>query len=224
LIDKNDLYLKSVGDFKLYLDKKDPGISQTLMKGKYFRKWHREPEFMDIIESEVQEGDVAFDLGANIGYVAVHLSKYVGPSGKVYAVEPSPRNFEILTDNIKVNNLEKIVESFEVAISSVSGFRDLNVSSISNLNSFIETKWTKETIEVMTTSIDDFFLEKRFPNFIKMDIEGAEVDALAGIDKILDANNSCMKILMEIHPMYYEKDAFSKQLRRLLIVDLELNF
>ena len=47
-----------------------------------------------------------------------------------------------------------------------------------------------------------------------MDIEGAEVDALAGIDKILE-NNSRMKILMEIHPMYYDGDAFSKQLIRL---------
>jgi FkbM family methyltransferase len=223
LIDKNDLYLKLMPGYKLYLDKKDPGISNSLIRGKRFRKWHREPEFMDIIQMEVNEGDVAFDLGANIGYVTMQLANYVGPSGKVYAVEPSPRNFEILNESIKVNNFEKIIESFPLAVSSASGFRDLNISSESNLNSFIETKYTKETIKVETTSIDDFFLNKRFPNFIKMDIEGAEVDALAGIDKILD-NDSCMKILMEIHPMYYEKEAFSDQLRRLFSLGFKTKY
>lgn len=66
-----------------------------------------------------------------------------------------------------------------------------------------------------TTSIDDFFKNRRFPNFIKMDIEGAEVDALAGIDEILEASDAPIKILMEVHPMYYQEDAFSKQLERL---------
>lgn len=191
MIDSNELFLKSLGDFSLFLDKKDPGISKTLMKPKYFGKWHREPDFMDIIEAEVGEGDVAFDLGANIGYVTMHLAKYVGPEGKVYAVEPSPRNYEILTKSIKENSLENIVEAYQLAVSSSSGVRNLNIAAESNLNSFALTKYTKETIEVNTVSIDDFFKDKRFPNFIKMDIEGAEVDALAGIDKILDENDEC---------------------------------
>jgi FkbM family methyltransferase len=214
MLEEKNLILKKINRFKLYLDKKDTGISQTLMKGKFFKKWHREPEFMDIIESEVHEGDVAFDLGANIGYVTIHLAEYVGEKGKVYAIEPSPRNFEILTKTILVNKLEKIVKVEPYAISSRSGQRELNISDESNLNSFVKTKYTKNTIKVDTVSIDDYFTDKRFPNFIKMDIEGAEVDALAGISKILE-NDSCMKILMEIHPMYYDKDAFSIQLERL---------
>ena len=214
MMHKKDLILKKINKFKLYLDKKDTGISQTLIKSKYFKKWHREPEFMDIIESEVHEGDVAFDLGANIGYVTIHLAEYVGKEGKVYAIEPSPRNFEILTETILVNNLTKTVEADQLAISSCSGQRELNISAESNLNSFVKTKYTKDTITVDTVSIDDYFADKQFPNFIKMDIEGAEVDALAGINKILE-NDGCMKILMEIHPMYYDKDAFSIQLERL---------
>ena len=215
MLDKSDLYLKSFGGFRMYLDKKDRGISKTLMKPKYFRKWHREPAFMDLIESEVHEGDVAFDLGANIGYVTMHLANYVGTSGQVYAIEPSPRNFEILSENVRLNNFGDRVEVWQLAISSASGMRELNISAESNLHSFVKTKHTKNTITVQTNSIDDFFVNRRFPNFIKMDIEGAEVDALAGIDRILSASNATMKILMEIHPMYYEKDAFSDQLRRM---------
>ena len=214
-LDMEDLELKSLGDFSLYLDKKDPGISQTLLRPKYFRKWHREPEFMDIVEAEVGPGDTAFDLGANIGYVTMHLAQYVGKRGKVYAVEPSPRNFEILKESVSVNGLDDIVEMHQLAISSTSGVRQLNIAAESNLNSFAKTKYTKNTIEVDTASIDDFFEGRRFPNFIKMDIEGAEVDALAGIDRILDASDAPIKILMEVHPMYYEEDAFSIQLQRL---------
>lgn len=215
MVNDEELLLKDLGEFSLYLDTLDPGISRTLMKPKYIRKWHREPDFMDIIKSEIGEGDVAFDLGANIGYVTMHLANYVGSSGKVYAVEPSPRNFEILTKSVNVNGLDDIVDTYQLAVSSSSGVRNLNIAAESNLNSFAETKYTKETIEVNTVSIDDFFRDKRFPNFIKMDIEGAEVDALAGIDEILEASDGCMKILMEIHPMYYDGEVFSDQLRRL---------
>ena len=81
MLDNNNLLIKSLGDFSLYLDKNDPGISATLLKPKYFRKWHREPGFMDIIEAEVHRGDVVFEVGANIGYVTMFLAKYVGDSG-----------------------------------------------------------------------------------------------------------------------------------------------
>ena len=56
MLDKNNLLIKSLGDFSLYLDKNDPGISATLLKPKYFRKWHREPVFMDIMEAKGGEG------------------------------------------------------------------------------------------------------------------------------------------------------------------------
>ena len=100
MLDANNFVIKTIHGFKIYLDKKDPGISRTLIKPKFFRKWHREPEFMDIIEKEVTKGMVAFDLGANIGYVTLCLANLIGKQGHVYAVEPSPHNFEILKNKI----------------------------------------------------------------------------------------------------------------------------
>ena len=215
MIIKEDLYLKKFDGFNMYLDNKDPGISYTLKGSKLFKKWHREPEFMDIMQSEVSPGDVAFDLGANIGYASLHLAKFVGNSGMVYAVEPSPRNFEILTESIKLNGWEDKVQASSIGISDRSGAGQLYLAEASNLNSFKETKYSKHCIDIKVSSIDDFFKERRFPNFIKMDIEGAEVKALAGIDDILRHKNSTIKILMEIHPMYYEANEFSYQLKRM---------
>ena len=215
MLDKNNLLIKSFGDFSLYLNKNDPGISATLLKPKYFRKWHREPGFMDIIEAEVHRGDVVFEVGANIGYVTMFLAKYVGDSGKVFAVEPVPINFEILTKNIKLNNLSDIIEAHNLAISSRTGVRKLNIAKESNLHSLTKTKNTIDTIEVETTTVDDFFEHRPFVNFIKMDIEGDEVEVLQGINKILDTSDKPMKILMEVHPMNFEAEAFAKQLKRL---------
>jgi len=215
MINKQDLVLKKINGLKLYIDRQDPGISASLMKPKFFRKWHREPVFMDLIESEVAEGDVAFDLGANIGYITTLLAKYVGVTGKVYGVEPSPRNFEILKKNILLNNQAEIVEVSQMAISGSSGSRELNISSQSNLNSFTWTKHSVDSITVDTKSIDDFFEERRYPNFIKMDIEGAEVEALAGMDRLLSCHDGRLRILIEVHPMYYDGAEFSQQLRRL---------
>jgi FkbM family methyltransferase len=215
VLDANNFVIKTIHGFKIYLDKKDPGISRTLIKPKFFRKWHREPEFMDIIEKEVTKGMVAFDLGANIGYVTLCLANLIGKQGHVYAVEPSPHNFEILKKNISANNLEDRVDAYHYAISSESGVINFNLCAESNLHSIIKTKYTKETIEVNSVSIDDFFDDKKFPNFIKMDIEGAELQALEGINEILKKSDESMKILMEIHPMYYSQDKFAKQLKRL---------
>ncbi len=215
MLNENDFVTKKIHGFKIFLDKKDPGISRTLMMPKFFRKWHREPEFMDIIEKEVKEGMVAFDLGANIGYVTLCLAKYVGNTGHVYSVEPSPHNYEILKKNILVNHLGNRVDAFQYAISSESGTTHFNLSEESNLHSIVKTKYTKQTIEVNTVSIDDFFADKRFPNFIKMDIEGAELQALEGMNKILSMSDETMKILMEIHPMYYSKAKFAVQLKKM---------
>ena len=90
---ESDLIKRKIGNHLMFLDRKDLGISKTLIKTPRWRKWPREPEFMEIIQDEVREGMVAFDLGANIGYVTLILAELVGPSGHVYAVEPNPRNF-----------------------------------------------------------------------------------------------------------------------------------
>ena len=113
--------------------------------------------------------------------------------------------------------MSEIVKSFNVAISDMEGYLKFYLADETNLHSFSKTKHSKEEVKVKAVTIDSFFTELNiFPNFIKMDIEGAEVEALKGLDKILEANpNKPMKILMEVHPSLYNPEAFSEQLDRL---------
>ena len=211
-----DLILKNVEGHRMYLDRSDPGISKTLMRYKWLKKWYREPEFMEIVDKEVSKGMVAFDLGANIGYVTLVMARNVGKDGHVYAVEPSPRNFAILKKNLEVNNYTNRVEVYQMAISSFNGEAQFNLSDASNLHSFIKTGHSRNAINVKTVTLDEFFKDKPAPNFIKMDIEGAEVEAIEGMHEILEQRQGPMKILMEVHPMYYSQErSFAKQLERL---------
>ena len=85
------LISKSINDYRMLLDIEDSGISEAL-----FVQGTREQQLKHILEKEVKEGDAIIDLGANLGYYTLMLWKLVGEDGKVYALEPSTKNFEIL--------------------------------------------------------------------------------------------------------------------------------
>ena len=56
-----------------------------------------------------EAGDTVVDVGAHIGLYTLIASNRVGSSGKVFAIEPDPMNFEILVQNIRLNNLENVL-------------------------------------------------------------------------------------------------------------------
>jgi FkbM family methyltransferase len=201
----------------MYLDLKDPGLSAQLMN-MTLGSQEREPAFMKILRQEVEEGMTAIDLGANIGYVTLVMAELIGPSGRVYAIEPEPRNVQLLTMNIKANEYAGFVFPYQMGISNVSGISRFYISNSSNLHGMSATKHTKSWIDITLSTLDDFMEDKgSYPNFIKMDIEGHEVEALEGMYNTLRNAKYPVKILMEVHPMYYsETHSLEKQLRRLI--------
>ena len=66
------------------------------------------------------EGAVALDIGANVGYHAVTMSKVVGPGGRVIALEPDPLNFELLLTNLRLNGISNVC-ALNVAAGDKSG-------------------------------------------------------------------------------------------------------
>ena len=224
-INSTDLIKKTVGKHEMLLDKKDHGISRVLIRKSSSRKWPREPEFMDIITEELTEGMVAFDLGANIGYITLIMADKVGESGHVYAVEPNPRNFAILNKNIQMNNYSERISTYQQAISNKNGTCSFFLSSSSNLGSLSATNNTKESIDVKVQTGDTFLSDKLQPDFIKMDIEGAEVEAIEGMLKTLEKKRGVVKILMETHSMYYNpEDSLKQQLIKLFEIGFRTKY
>ena len=198
---------RRINDYRMNLDLRDPGISKTLaIVGK------RELEHRIILEAELRPGMTVWDLGANIGYYALMEAAIVGPSGKVYAVEPLPANCQLLRSNIELNHCGEVIELLEMAISNRNGEADFHVSDMSNTSTFHPTSYRSgetlkhlsgRTIPVRTLDVPTFLKNKRPVDLVRMDIEGHEVEVFQSIRTAIDSMDFSASILFETHfPRY----------------------
>jgi len=132
----------------------------------------------------VKNGQVIVDIGANIGIFAVKAAKKVGKSGKIIAIEPEKRNLEFLKKNIEVNDLNNVI-IVSKGVWSERTTRKLFLRGLGG-HSFLRRSESYDDINLDTLDniLKDLIIEKI--NFIKMDIEGAEIEALKGANTTLE--------------------------------------
>ena len=155
-----------------------------------------------IMEEKIKVGSIVVDVGANIGLHTLNMARIVGNTGRVFAFEPDPSNFEILGENVKINNYQNIILE-EKAVGDKHGRVTLyQADNPGNHRLFPQTKQTKGEVEVELTSLDKYFIDSNLAekiNFIKIDVEGLEFSVLNGMKNILK-NNKKIKILFEFVP------------------------
>jgi FkbM family methyltransferase len=134
----------------------------------------------------VRPASNALDIGANIGFYTLLLSDLIGSEGRIHAFEPDATNFEHLAARAGHRNNVTLVPK---AVSDRS--RKLLIYTSPTLNVDHRTYKVadyQEAIPVDGVSIDDY-VGKRFPvDFIKMDIQGYELNALHGMERTIGAN------------------------------------
>lgn len=133
-----------------------------------------EPEITALFKKYLNQGSIAIDVGANIGYHTVILSKLVK---QVIAFEPEPNNFGLLKKNIEANHCNNVI-AVNLGLSDVIKKADLHLSE-SNMGGHSIVMEGK-AIAISLTTLDDYLKGERV-DFIKMDIEGAEGLALKGM-------------------------------------------
>ncbi|MES3001712.1 MAG: FkbM family methyltransferase [Pseudomonadota bacterium] len=126
------------------------------------------------------QGDVFYDIGANVGFFSL-LAATRG--ARVVAFEPLERNVELLGRNMALNHLGDVVMLVQSAVARESGkalFASERSASMGQLSS-------THGVEVSVLALDDFIAAEnaRAPTVIKMDIEGAESEALVGAQELL---------------------------------------
>jgi FkbM family methyltransferase len=161
----------------------------------------REPICTDYLINSValKEGDVVLDIGANIGYYVLVESQLIGERGKIYAVEPVQSNFELLKENLLLNNIHNVC-TFNIAFGEKSAKSKIYISDKSNLCSMNREGVGGKILgseEVTIFTVDSFLRDKVAPNFIRMDVEGYEYEILKGMPQTLRSN---IKMLIELHP------------------------
>ena len=165
---------------------------------------------LKIFKDNVKNGDNVVDLGANIGYFTLILAKLVGPTGKVFAFEPDPRNLTLLKKNVEYNNYKNVIV-IPKAVSNVNDKCTLYVGQKTFGQNRIYKPEKTDTqkfipMDSETIRLDDFFKANNLLDkisFIKMDIEGSEFLALSGMKEILKLNKN-IKIFTEAEISYLE--------------------
>lgn len=143
--------------------------------------------------------DTVIDVGAHIGSFTVVAAGEVGPDGNVISLEPSVQNFRMLEKNIRTNQLANVLP-LNLAAGSAEGVGELRLYNRPGGNSFYSRDFTMvgyESVKVATLdSISERFkLEK--VNFVKIDVEGHELEVLKGAAKILGEYKP--KLAIETH-------------------------
>lgn len=180
-----------------------PYVIQKDMEGQHFdfligdrtgRNWYDLPcinnpvwlEMRFVRDHMVEEGDVILECGGHHGCSTILLSRWVGATGCVVSYEPFRPNFSILAENVRRNTLTNVEPRME-AVGAEDGSITFDEST-----SGVTTAGRGVTVKV--ARLDD--QAHRRPNFLKIDVEGYEMQVLQGARAILATRP---KIAMELH-------------------------
>ena len=169
----------------------------------YFTEDCHERDVLETIESLFRCAGSFVDIGASLGQYSLFASRAMKPDGRIWSIEADPIRFEELERNCRVWEEEtgitfhcvhaalsdqKGVISFYSTDSNVSG--GLFVHPVSSEG----VEWREITVPSLTL---DALFENETPDFVKMDVEGAELRVLRGAEKLLARNKTCF--LIEVH-------------------------
>lgn len=180
-------------DLTLYVD-----LASSVGRSIWLRGYY-EPQIHKLIQSILKEGDIFFDVGANVGYFSVIASPIVGHSGKVFAFEPNPIVAQLLFQSIKKQPFSNI-ELIKKAVTSDGSDVLLKVLKNSGFSYTLPKRISAEKSSLVpSVALDDFKVLKcgnNCPRLIKVDVEGAEMDVLRGAERTLRYCDT--QVLMEI--------------------------
>jgi FkbM family methyltransferase len=175
-----------VNEMFMWVDTRDRVIATHLLGE---RIW--EPSETAAFLTHAREGMCVFDVGANIGYYTLLAARAVGPSGRVYAFEPEPHNFELLTRNVAENGFTN-VRPVNAAVSNRAGVVRLHLDDANfGAHSFDPgsvRNSSGRSVEAETVRLDDFAEEAGAFDasiLVKVDVQGAEGLVVEGGRRLL---------------------------------------
>jgi FkbM family methyltransferase len=142
---------------------------------------------MEFVKRFLRPGMTVLDIGAHHGLYTLLASKSVGAQGKVISFEPSPRERHRLKKNLRINCVRN-VELHPFALGSQKGEADLYLADGTNngCNSFRQpAESAGETVRVPVNRLDDVLSQLARVDFVKIDVEGAELDTFKGATELL---------------------------------------
>ena len=162
-----------------------------------------EPETVNWIEKYMKQGETFYDIGANVGAYSFVARAVGGKNSLVYAFEPSFSTCASLSENIILNNCQGEIIPLGIALSDKTGLTPLiyaNTEAGSSMHSLADSAEAGSVFQLaISYRLDDLIntFKLRFPNHIKIDVDGVESEVVAGAGKILSDKN-LRSMLIEI--------------------------
>ena len=156
-----------------------------------------------VMSQFVNNGDSVIDIGANIGFYSILLSEYFKI---IKSYEPNLRNFHVLNKNIKKNNLQKKVQTFNYGLSNKKQIlkgTSMTKGELFQTSGFSLSERNEEGEDVFVNIGDEVLNFNGEILTIKIDVEGHELFVLQGMKKVLE-NNYCI-IQIEIWDKNYQE-------------------
>jgi FkbM family methyltransferase len=188
---------RDLGGAAFVCDLQDSISREVCFTGRY------EPQETELALRLLQPGMVVVDVGANWGYFSLVTAHLVGTSGRVLALEPHPRLVSMLAANIATNGLSQ-VRALRLAAAAGAGSRAF-VGFDERGGNWGVSRAARETeqtdFECPTRALDDLLDEHSVGtvDLVKIDVEGAEADVIAGMSRGL-RERRYRSVLLECHP------------------------
>lgn len=174
----------------------------------------KEPDTIEWIESFIREGDVLYDVGANIGQYSLYAAKHLKGKCNVLAFEPEALNYAKLNKNIVLNGLSDAITAYCLAVTGQTALDVFYVKAFSpgaSLHAFGQPIGQGDIPfppshkqGMMGVSLDDLTGQfgLPFPNHVKIDVDGIEEQIVQGAGRTL-ADPRLKSALVEV---YMHKD------------------
>ena len=176
------------------------GLSFQLLSDNWITKFRartfndKEPEMLDWLDENLQDGDVFFDVGANVGIYSIYAALRK-PKAVVYAFEPEYSNLHQLKQNILENSLMRNIYPYALALDDKTGISKLQIQDTTpgaakhtvSKHDLAKTHMGEDVVwreGVATITLDEFcILADIKPNILKIDVDGTETAILKGGQK-----------------------------------------
>jgi FkbM family methyltransferase len=176
----------------------------------------KEPWTVRWIEQRVRPGDTMYDIGANVGAYSLIAAHHTGPTGRVVAIEPSYSTFAHLCDNIILNELSDVIIPVPISVGAASTRTRFHYNSLTPGHArhslsdeppaMRDARKVRASLHTLAMSLDDLvrLFDLPLPSYMKVDVDGTELDVLRGAEAVLAAA-TLRSVLIEVENINTEE-------------------
>lgn len=178
-----------LADYRMTFDTRHGGYGRSIL-----RRGQIEPTTTPHFRARLKPGMTVADIGANIGHYTLLAARHVGTTGRVFAFEPEPSNFEWLERNIRLNEFTNVTARRQ-AVSNVTGPATLHIHAENTGGHSLDEGNVVPggTVAVETVRLDDVIPEGTL-DVMKIDVQGAEGFVIEGAEKLLARSDTAIYV------------------------------